>query len=220
MVHEKNLWFPHLLHSMSFRPRNTKHLHELRTPTVSPWTEPTAGSVTPAAFHTDRSIECTEKWPEIPRAIQIHHRVEWLGKSSNQIIRWRVVYKLKLSSYIIWQYSCFFCFRRLLKAIKIFWRKLFLFSTKPLHRESPRDSDLVKYEVYCRIYMDILIITGDINEKAWLRTIDNNTVHFTKKKSTKDTCQMLRNPLWLGNGITRDFNFLFLMYFNFCIFVN
>ena len=59
------------------------------------------------------------------------------------------------------------------------------FQQNPLHGESPRDSDLVKYEVYCRIYMDILIITGDINEKAWLRTTNNNTVHFTKKNPQK-----------------------------------
>lgn len=127
----KNLIFaPTAFHI--FRPRNTKHLHELRTLTVSPLTESTAGKCDTSVFHTDRSIERTEKWPEIPRAIQIHHRVEWLGESSNQIIRWRALYKLKLSSYVIWQYSCFFCFRRFLKAIKIFWRDVFGFFNKIL----------------------------------------------------------------------------------------
>ena len=33
--------------------------------------------------------------------------------------------------------------------------------------------------------MDILIITGDTNEKAWLRTRNNNTVHFKKKNPQK-----------------------------------
>ena len=119
MVHEKSMIFtPTAFHI--FRPSNTKQLHELQTLTVSPLTEPMAGRCDTTVFHTDRSTECTGRWPETLRAVQIHHRAEWPGKSSNQIIRWTVVYMSKFSSYIIWQYSCFFCFRRFLKAIKIF----------------------------------------------------------------------------------------------------
>ena len=33
--------------------------------------------------------------------------------------------------------------------------------------------------------MDIFIITGDINEKAWPKTTNNNTVHFTHKNPQK-----------------------------------
>ena len=59
---------------------------------------------------------------------------------------------------------------------------------------APRDSDLVKYEVYCRIYMDIFIITGDLNEKAWLRTKHNNTVHFTQKNLQKINASNAQKP--------------------------
>ena len=106
----KNLWFSHLLHpissgqgtpnsSMSFEHSLWAHWHSLQQ-----------GKCDTTIFHTDKSTECTRRWLETPRAVQIHHRAEWPGKSSNQIIRWRVVYKSKFSSYIIWQYSCFFLF--------------------------------------------------------------------------------------------------------------
>ena len=118
MVYEKSMIFTPTAFPI-FRPRNTKQLHELRTLTVSP-TEPTAGKCGTTVFHTDRSTECTEKWLETLRAVQIHHRAERPGKSSNQIIRWRVVYKSKFSSYIIWQYSFFFFF----SVLEDFWRQL------------------------------------------------------------------------------------------------
>ena len=112
MVHEKSMIFtPTAFHI--FRPSNTKQLHELQTLTVSPLTEPMAGRCDTTVFHTDRSTECIGRWPETPRAVQIHHWAEWPGKSSNQIIRWRVVC-IQVKVFFIYNMAIFLFF--------LFWK--------------------------------------------------------------------------------------------------
>lgn len=74
---------------------------------------------------------------------------------------------------------------------KTLWQKSFtpLHSARSLDKKKnplspiPGDSDLVKSEVYPRIYMYILIVTGDINEETEQRNTNNNMIHFTKKRN-------------------------------------